>query len=50
VAKKFGISKQLPVYFITELIGISMGLDPVALQVDRHFIDAMGLVKELNLI
>jgi len=50
VAQKFGIEKVLPVYFITELIGLSMGFDPVAMQVDRHLTDAMGLLKELKLI
>jgi heterodisulfide reductase subunit B len=50
VGKKFGIVKRLPVYFITELIGVSMGMNPVAMQVDRHFVDAMGLLKELNLL
>jgi heterodisulfide reductase subunit B len=50
VGKKYGIEKQLPVYFITELIGASMGLDPREMQVDRHFVDAMGLLKELNLL
>jgi heterodisulfide reductase subunit B len=50
VGKKYGIEKRLPVYFITELIGISMGLDPIEMQVDRHFVDAMGLLKELNLL
>jgi heterodisulfide reductase subunit B len=47
---KYGIDKRLPVYFITELIGLSLGIDPVLMQVDRHFVDAMGLLKELNLI
>jgi len=50
VGKKYGIEKKLPVYFITELIGLSMGLDPVEMQVDRHLVDAMGLLKELKLI
>jgi heterodisulfide reductase subunit B2 len=50
VIGKYEIDKRLPVYFITELIGVSMGIDPVAMQVDRHFVDAMGLLKELNLI
>ena len=50
VGKKYGIEKRLPVYFITELIGVSMGMSPEAMQVDRHFVDAMGLLKELNLI
>jgi len=50
VRGKYGIEKRLPVYFITELIGISMGMSPEEMQVDRHFIDAMGLLKELNLL
>ena len=50
VGKKYGIEKRLPVYFITELIGVSMGMSPEAMQVDRHFVDAMGLLKELNLL
>ena len=50
VGQKYNIGKQLPVYFITELIGMSMGLDPREMQVDRHFVDATGLLKELNLL
>ena len=50
VREKYGIAKSLPVYFITELIGVSMGMDPLAMQVDRHFTDATGLLKELKLI
>ena len=50
VSKKYGITKKLPVYFITELIGVSMGISFDQLQIDRHFTDAMGLLKELNLL
>jgi heterodisulfide reductase subunit B len=50
VGEKYGIEKRLPVYFITELIGLSMGIDPLEMQVDRHIVDAMGLLKELKLI
>ena len=50
VGKRYGIKKRLPVYFITELIGLSMGIDPLEMQVDRHIVDAMGLLKELKLI
>ncbi len=50
VGRKYGIAERLPVYFITELIGLSMGLDPIEMQVDRHLTDAMGLLKELKLI
>ena len=50
VGRKYGIEQRLPVYFITELIGLSMGFDPVQMQVDRHLTDAMPLIKELKLI
>ena len=50
VGEKYGIEKRLPVYFITELIGLSMGFDPMEMQIDRHLTDAMGLLKELKLI
>ncbi|MBU1170529.1 MAG: CoB--CoM heterodisulfide reductase iron-sulfur subunit B family protein [Proteobacteria bacterium] len=47
---KFGIYERLPVYFITELIGVAMGIPLEELNAHRHFIDTLGLVKELNLI
>jgi len=50
VGRKYGIEERLPVYFLTELIGLSMGLNPVEMQVDRHLTDAMGLLQELKLI
>jgi len=50
VGEKYGIAGRLPVYFITELLGIAMGMDPEQLQIDRHFLNAIGLLKELKLI
>jgi heterodisulfide reductase subunit B len=50
VCEKYGINKELPIYFITELIGISMGFDPIAMQIDRHFVDALDLLKEKGLV
>src|SRR5208337_498512 len=48
--KKYGISERLPVYFITELIGVSMGIGAVELQLDRHFVEATALLRGLNLL
>jgi heterodisulfide reductase subunit B len=48
--QKYDIGRSMPVYFITELIGVAMDKSPEELQIDRHFVDAMGLLKELNLI
>jgi heterodisulfide reductase subunit B len=50
VRGKYGIAKGLPVYFITELIGVSMGMDAEQMQIDRHFTEAVGLLKELKLL
>jgi heterodisulfide reductase subunit B len=46
ICKKHDIQERLPVYFITELVGLAMGLSPEELQIDRHFIDSTTLVKE----
>ena len=45
-----GQGYSLPVYFITELAGVAMGIDAREMQLDRHFVDAMGLLRELRLI
>ena len=50
VGQKHDIDDRLPVYFITELIGIAMGISAHEMQIDRHFVDAIGLLKELQLI
>lgn len=48
VREKYSISQKMPVYFITELVGLSLGLSEKDLQIDRHFIDAAGLLKEIK--
>lgn len=50
VGKKYGITERLPVYFLTELLGVAMGIDYRKLQIDRHFVNATRLMKELKLI
>jgi heterodisulfide reductase subunit B len=50
VCERYGIQKKLPVFFITELVGIAMGFTPQEMQIDRHFVDSLGLLKELNLL
>jgi heterodisulfide reductase subunit B len=48
--EKYGINERLPVYFITELIGVSMGISAVELQLDRHFVEATALLRGLKLL
>lgn len=50
LCKKRGITVRLPVFFITELIGLAMGMELGELQIDRHFIDGSKLLQELDLI
>ncbi|HYA12551.1 MAG TPA: CoB--CoM heterodisulfide reductase iron-sulfur subunit B family protein [Thermodesulfovibrionales bacterium] len=49
VSERYGIQKKFPVFFITELLGIAMGFTPQEMQIDRHFVDSLGLLKELKL-
>jgi heterodisulfide reductase subunit B len=44
VCERYGIQRKLPVFFITELLGIAMGFTPQEMQIDKHFIDAPGLL------
>ena len=44
VCERYGIQRKLPVFFITELLGIAMGFTPQEMQIDKHFIDALGLL------
>jgi heterodisulfide reductase subunit B2 len=50
VREAYHITKSMPVYLITELVGLAMGMTPEALQIDRHFVDAVGPLKELPLL
>jgi len=45
-----GIEERLPVYFLTELIGLATGMSVAELQIDRHFVESTTLLKELALI
>jgi heterodisulfide reductase subunit B len=47
---KHRINERLPVFFITELIGLAMDIGVEDLQIDRHFIDCTKLLKELDLV
>ena len=48
--KAHGIENEMPVFFITEVVGLALGKSPEDLQVERHFIDTMGLLQELMII
>ena len=49
VREKHGIRERLPVYLITELVGLALGMGAGELQIDRHLEESVSLLKELRL-
>ena len=39
------ISERLPVFFITELLGLAMGMSVKNLQIDRHFVESTSIIN-----
>ena len=46
ICAKHGIASRLPVFFITEILGLTMGLSEEELLIDRHFVEPCGLLRE----
>jgi len=38
IEKKIGESLQLPVYFLSDLVGLALGLTEQELRIDKHFV------------
>lgn len=49
VREKHGIRERLPVYLITELVGLALGMSAEELQIDRHLEESVELLKKLRL-
>ncbi len=47
---RFGIYERLPVYFITELLGLAMGMTAEELQINRHFVDSTSNLNIQDII
>jgi len=43
INRELGADHQVPVIFITQALGLAMGLDPVALGLQRHLVPALSL-------
>lgn len=50
MTKQFGRLFQVPVFYFTELIGLSMGFAPETLGLNRHFTDTLSLLSGQALI
>ena len=47
---KYGDDFKMPAYFFTQLMGLSFGLSPADLMLDKHLVDAMPLLKAKGLV
>ena len=43
--KRFGDVPEMPVYYLSELVAIACGADPIEVAVKKHFTPAMELIK-----
>jgi heterodisulfide reductase subunit B len=45
--EKHGICERLPVYFITEMVGVALGISAAELKVDKHFQESVSLLNRV---
>ena len=50
IKDEYGEEFDMPVVYFTQLMGVAYGLDTKALGMDKHFTDAIGLLKDLELL
>ncbi|RLC18003.1 MAG: hypothetical protein DRH93_17025, partial [Deltaproteobacteria bacterium] len=43
--KQNNITQRLPVFFITELLGLALGMSVQDLQIDRHFVESTSILN-----
>ncbi|MEA5573532.1 CoB--CoM heterodisulfide reductase iron-sulfur subunit B family protein [Calothrix sp. UHCC 0171] len=49
IEKKYEISYNLPVIYITELIGLALGIKPGKLGMDKHIVSTKGILRKLGM-
>ena len=47
---EYGTDLDIPVVYFTQLMGVSYGIDAKTLGMDKHFTDAISLLKEKDLL
>jgi len=49
IEKKYNVSYNLPIIYITELIGLALGIKPGKLGLEKHLVSTKPLLKKLGL-
>jgi heterodisulfide reductase subunit B len=50
INEEYGGQFDIPIVYFTQLMGVAYGLDAKTLGMDKHFTDAIGLLKETGLL
>lgn len=50
ISTMYDIPKQFPVFFLTELLGLALGLDFELLHINKHFTDCKGFLKDKGVL
>ena len=48
IEKKYGVSYNLPIIYITELIGLAMGIKPNKLGINKHIVSLKHLLEKIK--
>ncbi|MEB3309339.1 MAG: CoB--CoM heterodisulfide reductase iron-sulfur subunit B family protein [Snowella sp.] len=48
IEKKYNVSYSLPILYITELIGLALGIKPHKLGLDKHLVSTQSVLKKLT--
>jgi heterodisulfide reductase subunit B len=49
IQRHYGVQHAMPVYYLSDVVGLALGLKPDALGVDRHFVCAGRSAEELGI-
>ena len=50
IKDEYGAEWDIPVVYFTQLMGVAYGLDTKTLGMDKHFTDAIGLLRDKGLL
>jgi heterodisulfide reductase subunit B len=48
INERSATKKQIPIVFLSELVGLSLGLNPTQLGLDRHFVSPLPLLQQIG--
>jgi len=50
IEEQFGESLDLPVFYVTELMALALGVQPKRLGLEKHFVDSLPLLERKGIL